>query len=180
MSGRDLEPAGRRAPTGPLTEGDRERYLVALREGRPKSEAARLAGRDPRSFARLAERDEGFGELVRVAYEEEGRDALVAVARNRFVDGWDEPVFHRGVQVGVVRKFDNTLGMFLIKQRDPTFRERGHLEVTGAGGGPIQIQVASAFAVDRPAGRDAAVSGDAAAERVGGGVARPGLLPPAG
>lgn len=41
------------------------------------------------------------------------------VAHKRAVDGWEEPVFQRGEQVGVIRRFDNRLLQFLLESDDP-------------------------------------------------------------
>jgi transposase-like protein len=59
-----------------------------------------------------------------------GTDALIDEAKRRAVEGWDEER-----EFGTVRKYDSTLLMFLIKQRDPSFREK--YEVTGANGSPL-------------------------------------------
>ena len=59
-------------------------------------------------------------------------EMLIDEARRRAHDGWDEPVYHLGQVVGQVRKYDSTLLMFLIKQLDPSYRER--YEITGKGG----------------------------------------------
>jgi hypothetical protein len=61
------------------------------------------------------------------------RDILVAEAWRRAVDGWEEPVFQKGEEVGRVRKFDSLLLMFLIKQRDPSFREGFKVDVSHSG-----------------------------------------------
>ena len=53
-----------------------------------------------------------------------GTKALEDEATRRAKDGWDEPVFYQGDQCGVVRKFSDTLLIFLLKARDPKFREQ--------------------------------------------------------
>lgn len=46
-------------------------------------------------------------------------------AWRRGVQGWREPVFHQGVEVATVRKFSDTLLIFLLKARRPKmYRER--------------------------------------------------------
>jgi hypothetical protein len=53
----------------------------------------------------------------------QARDALVetleAEAVRRARDGWVEPVFHQGAQVGSVRKYSDTLIIFLLKANRP-------------------------------------------------------------
>lgn len=60
-------------------------------------------------------------------------------ARRRAEEGVEEPVFHQGSQCGTVRKFSDTLLIFLLKAHDPKYREKTGLELTGANGGPVQM-----------------------------------------
>lgn len=50
---------------------------------------------------------------------EEGLDLLEHEAVKRGGEGWEEPVFHKGEVVGHVRKFSDTLLMFMLKSRRP-------------------------------------------------------------
>lgn len=69
---------------------------------------------------------------------EQAADHLEAEARRRAVDGWDEPVFYQGEQAGLVRKFSDTLLIFLLKGARPEkFRDRQQHEHTGPGGEPL-------------------------------------------
>lgn len=61
-------------------------------------------------------------------------------AVRRANEGWDEPVYHQGVQCGTVRKYSDTLLIFSLKARDPAkYRENTRMELTGADGGPVEI-----------------------------------------
>lgn len=72
-------------------------------------------------------------EWCKLAKNADIEDALYT----RAVHGWKEPVWHQGEKVGYNRKYDNRLLMFLAKARMPeTYGQR--VQVTGAGGGPIQ------------------------------------------
>lgn len=72
---------------------------------------------------------------------EEAADRLEAEALRRARSGVDEPVFYRGVQVGSVRKYSDTLLIFLLKAARPEkFRDRASVEHSGPGGGPITTQ----------------------------------------
>jgi hypothetical protein len=63
-------------------------------------------------------------------------------ARRRAFDGWDEPVFHKGEATGVIRKFSDTLLIFLLKAARPeVYRDNSRVEVAGDGGGPLTIEV---------------------------------------
>lgn len=69
---------------------------------------------------------------------EQAADHLEAEARRRAVDGWDEPVFYQGEKAGLVRKFSDTLLIFLLKGARPEkFRDRQQHEHTGPGGEPL-------------------------------------------
>lgn len=66
--------------------------------------------------------------------------ALEDEAHRRAFEGVDEPVFHKGDQCGSVRKYSDTLAIFLLKAHDPDkYRESSRMELTGANGGPVQI-----------------------------------------
>lgn len=70
-----------------------------------------------------------------------GARALEDEARRRGFQGWEEPVFYEGEQVASVRKFSDTLLIFILKAHFPEkYRERFQAELTGPGGGPIQTQ----------------------------------------
>jgi hypothetical protein len=46
---------------------------------------------------------------------EKGLDELEQEARRRALHGTDEPVFYKGEECGVVRKYSDTLAIFLLK-----------------------------------------------------------------
>ena len=61
--------------------------------------------------------------------------------------GVDEPVFYQGAQCGAVRKYSDTLLIFMLKARRPEkYRERANVELTGQGGGPVELDDRSAAA----------------------------------
>lgn len=65
-----------------------------------------------------------------------GVTALEDEAHRRGFEGVDEPVFHQGVRCGSVRKYSDTLAIFLLKAHKPEkYRER--FEHTGANGAPL-------------------------------------------
>src|SRR5690606_38686732 len=68
--------------------------------------------------------DKTFADASDAAMQQ-AADHLEAEARRRAVDGWDEPVYWQGEQVGVVRKFSDTLLIFLMKGANPEkYRDR--------------------------------------------------------
>lgn len=75
-----------------------------------------------------------------------GVTVLEDEAHRRGFEGVDEPVFHLGKEVATVRKYSDTLAIFLLKSHDPKYRENTRMELTGADGGPVQMDDASAAA----------------------------------
>lgn len=65
----------------------------------------------------------------------EARRELVAAleheAFRRGVEGWDEPVYQGGVQVGTVRKFDSSFVKMLLQANDPRYCDRHNHNVSG-------------------------------------------------
>lgn len=70
-----------------------------------------------------------------------GIEVLKDEAHRRAYTGVEEPVFYQGEEVARIRKYSDTLLMFLIKQADPTYREHYHLEHENAGGRPFMFQM---------------------------------------
>ena len=61
-----------------------------------------------------------------------GAEALEDEAMRRASRGVDEPVFHQGAQVGTVRKYSDTLAIFLLKGAMPEkYRDNAKLELAG-------------------------------------------------
>jgi hypothetical protein len=112
-------------------------FLTALQDGgnvRLACTAAQV-GRTTVYERRAA--DAGFAAAWDVALEA-AADLLEAEARRRAHDGWDEPVFGnlgagRGSgEVGTVRKYSDTLLIFLLKGARPEkYRERSDVKVSG-------------------------------------------------
>ena len=82
-------------------------------------------------------------EVFKTAYEGAKRgvvEKLEAEAIRRAYQGWEEPVFYKGQQQGLIRKYSDTLLIFLLKGAAPEkYRER--LEHSGEGGGPVEVLV---------------------------------------
>lgn len=126
-----------------ITDQTRQAFLDALAAGWSITKAAAAAGSCKQRFYELRQADEAFAEQWGLAYDA-GTDVLRDEIRRRAVDGWDEPVFQKGGQVGVVRKFSDQLLMFEAKRRDPGYRDNHRVELTGADGGPIVTEDRSA------------------------------------
>lgn len=75
--------------------------------------------------------DEWFNER----YEATKRVALTALEdemHRRAYEGTVEPVFHNGQACGVIRKYSDTLAIFLAKSHDPKYREHQKLDLGGS------------------------------------------------
>jgi hypothetical protein len=93
-------------------------FLEGLAEGMCVADAARSARTSKTTVYRWRKADKKFAEDWDDAYEC-GADVLLAEAQRRGVNGVDEPVYYQGQTCGAVRKYSDTLLMFMMKARDP-------------------------------------------------------------
>ena len=101
-----------------------DRFLAALSSCGNITHACTLAGVGRTTFYERRDSDERFKAAVKDAFIE-ATDSLELEARRRAMDGWDEPVHYKGEATGTVRKFSDTLLIFLLKAHRPKrFRER--------------------------------------------------------
>ena len=78
-------------------------------------------------------------------------------ARRRATEGVDEPVFYQGDECGAIRRYSDTLLIFMLKGLRPEkYRERISQELSGPNGGPIELSNPDAPTLDA---RRAAVAG---------------------
>jgi hypothetical protein len=114
-------------------------FLDALSETGNISESARIAGVPRRTVYDWRDADFQFAEAWAEAVER-GVDALEDEATRRAKDGTEEPVFYQGVECGSVRKFSDTLTIFLLKGRRPDkFKDRVANTLSAPDGGAVQI-----------------------------------------
>lgn len=71
-----------------------------------------------------------------------GIEVLKDEAHRRAYEGINEPVFYQGEEVARIRKYSDTLLMFLIKQADPSYREHFQIDHGNASGRPFLFQMA--------------------------------------
>jgi hypothetical protein len=55
--------------------------------------------------------------------------ALEYEAQRRAFHGVNKPVFYKGVKVGSIKEYSDSLLMFLLKKRDPTYRDRSDVNI---------------------------------------------------
>lgn len=111
-------------------------FLVALAAEPNVSQAAKLAGLS-RAFAyELKHRDPEFANAWDHAMGQ-SVDNLEAALFNRAIKGVEEPVFWQGQQVGTVTKYDNRLGLGLLrahkKEYNPTQRVDANVATNDSG-----------------------------------------------
>jgi hypothetical protein len=112
----------------PLTPEKKARFLAMLSEYGNVSRAADEAGVHRVHMYQVRARDEGFAadwdEAARI-----GAARLEDEARRRAVEGWDEPVWHKGIQCGTTRKYSDTLLICLLKAHHPEkYAERSKVD----------------------------------------------------
>jgi hypothetical protein len=111
------------------------KFLEALNQGASIAAAARLAGYGRRSIYEWRAQDAEFAAACEEALEC-GTDLLEDEALRRAKDGIDEPKFYEGDVCGHVRRYSDTLMIFLLKARRPgKYKERA--EITGQDGAPL-------------------------------------------
>jgi len=108
----------------------RGEFLETLRAtGGNVSKACAVLGLARQRVYEWREADKDFA----VAWDEAvefGTDELEEEARRRAFAGVDEPVFYQGEECGAVRKYSDTLLIFLLKGRKPDkYRERVSIDV---------------------------------------------------
>jgi len=119
------------------TPQKREKFLEALAMTGNVAEAARQAELSYVACYRQRWRDAEFAALWDEAVKI-GTGHLEDEAFRRAHDGVDEPVFYQGEECGTIRRYSDTLLIFLLKARDPKYREQQQIALTGLGGGPIR------------------------------------------
>lgn len=125
-------------PNG-IRQPKRRAFLAAYAEVGNISEAARIAGVNRLSHYDWLQ-DERYAVVFAQAHEI-AIDHLEREARRRAVEGVVEPVFWKGEAVGSVRKYSDTLLIFLMKGARPDkYRDNATIRHTGPDGGAIQVE----------------------------------------
>jgi hypothetical protein len=114
---------------GIRTQEKREKFLLSLVEtGGNVSASCGLAGIKRRTAYDWRSDDPEFAaewdEAVNV-----GLDALESEARRRAFEGIEEPVFYKGEICGHIRRYSDSLIMFMLKAYRPQFRDRVLIDV---------------------------------------------------
>ena len=119
-------------PRTPIPRERLESYLDHLsKTGRHLASAAH-AGIVYRRLTELRKADPEFDSEVTQAMRRYG-ELLEKAAHDRGVDGWEEPVFHKGTKCGTVKRWSDRLLELSLKRHCPEYREKfqGEVQVTG-------------------------------------------------
>ena len=111
-----------------FSENMQQVFLQKLRETCNVTKAAMAAGITSGTAYRHRRDDQLFADRWEEALAE-GVDLLEHEAHRRAFRGIDEPVFYQGSRCGEVRKYSDSLTMFLLKAHRPDkYRERSEVK----------------------------------------------------
>ena len=127
-------------------EAWQKKFFDALRETGNVSEAAKMAGHPRQNCYLWRDKDPDFKAKWDEAMDQ-AVDALEREARRRAQEGVEEPVYHLGKVVGHIRKYSDTLLIFLLKGHRPQkYRDNANVELSGQNGGPIETRIVVEYA----------------------------------
>lgn len=141
---RQTEPAENNRMSSRTTEEIRQvkddLFFATLRDtGRP-STAAEVSGMDRSNLYKRRKADPAFAERWDAALDLYA-DTLEAEAHRRAVLGTEKGVWHQGIEVGKERQFSDSLLLAMLKaKRRREYGDTSKLELTGADGGPVQVE----------------------------------------
>lgn len=131
--------AGEKGKENKTLQQKKRAFLAAFAEVGTITHAAELAGIDRQAHYRWLKDDPDYPALFADA-DEKACEKLEQEARRRAIEGVGEPVFYKGEPCGTVQKYSDTLLIFLLKGAMPEkYRERYAAELTGPGGGAIEV-----------------------------------------
>lgn len=127
-----------------FTPEKRLQFLASLRESPNVTVAARAVGLSRRRVYQVYEAEPDFREEWDEAMAE-GVETLEAEAERRGFHGIDKPVTFQGMITDTFKEYSDTLAIFLLKAHKPDkYRDNTRMELTGAGGGPVKLDDATA------------------------------------
>lgn len=128
-------------------------FLARFAEHGNKSQACREADLPRQTVDLRARSDEALAEQLDAA-KQQAADRLEEEARRRAVDGWMEPVFYKGEEVGYVRKFSDTLLLRLLEAHSPARFSRRY-QALGRDGQPADPAQGGVYLLPDTVPRDA-------------------------
>ena len=142
----------RNGRAGRTPKKDETFFSAVVESGGNVTKACALAGYSRTSVYEYKAADGDFAKRLGQS-QQLGGDVLEQECIRRARDGVDEPVWYKGDQCGIVRKYSDTLAIFLLKGIKPDkYRERVDQRVTLENATPEQI----AKAIERLSDNDLA------------------------
>lgn len=112
----------------------KEKFLLMYSQNGNISRSAQIVGIDRTSHYRWMKDDPNYYEAFTEA-QGQFADNLEAEAIRRAYEGVEQPIYYQGEEVGQVRKYSDTLLIFLLKGSKPEkYKERIEQETTHNGG----------------------------------------------
>jgi hypothetical protein len=128
-------------------EANARAFLAAYRQTASITKAAAAAKIERTMHYRWLKSSESY----KLAFENaqaEAAELLEDEAVRRATEGTLEPVFYQGLKVGAVRRYSDGLMQFLLRGFKPA-KYASRTELTGPGGGPLEISLADAMLARR-------------------------------
>ncbi len=117
-----------------FTDAVKNRFLELVAEHGPCiAKHARAVDVSPETVRVHRRDDSDFAEAFEVATGVY-RGRLEEEILRRGVDGWDEPIFYKGAQVGVIRRFDSGLLLAHARRHIPEYRDKLDVNAHVTGG----------------------------------------------
>lgn len=141
-----LTPPANRSILQPMNDAQKTLFLISLRETGLEATSARAAGVRMAAVKRAYEEDAAFAEECQDAMDL-WADRLEEEARRRAVEGVEKGIYYQGALVAHEQQYSDTLLAKLLTGRRPqVFGDKK--EITGAGGGPIQVIIEDVLTED--------------------------------
>ena len=117
-------------PRTSRTDRKIKKFLVVLGNTANVCAACREAGIPRQNVYEWRKQDPNFANMMDAAVEL-GTFALEDEAVRRGMQGWEEPVYYKGEEVGSVRRYSDTLLITLLKARKPEKYREGIEDAAG-------------------------------------------------
>ena len=122
-------------------EANARAFLAAYRQTASITKAAAAAKVDRGMHYRWLASSESYKKAFENA-QLEAAELLEDEAVRRATEGTLEPVFYQGIKCGAVRRYSDGLMQFLLRGFKPR-KYRARAEISGPGGGPLQVSLAN-------------------------------------
>lgn len=116
-------------PNRVFHEENRNEFLRIYAQVGSISKVCQIMGIGRRTVQMYAQKHPEYRERMNEA-KEECTERMEAEAIRRGTDGYEEPVFYKGVQVSTIRKFSDILLIFMLKALRPeVYRENTNVHI---------------------------------------------------